>query len=539
VAENKCSCEAKAGIAMKGRDEFWVEMALPSEEMAHVIYQWRSDPATRAASLHTSLPEFEAFYKDFQAHYFSYNGLLPFFVRDGQERVAFVRFRPYDQADARPFIKGAEVSIVVHPDKRRQGFGIKALEYARQAARQAQVNILYAMVRPRNEPSKKLFLKSGYTLTEQRTVLVDTLSGREPVDVDIYTLDVEPVPLQQKVFLIAEIGSNWQIGTHEERRVLAARLVEAAAVAGFDAVKFQTFKAEKVYAKGAGKSRYLGGHGIDTDIHAVFHEIEMAYEELPYLSKLANDAGLSFMSTPFSPEDFDAVDPFVAYHKVASYEIAHLPLLEKVAASKKPVFVSTGASYPDEISFAVKELQSRGCKDITLLQCTASYPAPPESLNLRAMLSLASAFSLPVGLSDHSLDYVTAPLLAVAFGARAIEKHVTLRRSLPGPDSYFSIEPHEMKLFVEKVRLAEKMVGSGQKVVLPDEEELFMFAKRAVQAIRPIEAGEVLKDGDNIAILRPGNNCKGAHPSLYRQICGKQARHAISLGDGIQLEDVS
>ena len=524
---------------MKEKDHLWVEMALPTEDTAHVVYQWRSDPATRAASLHTSLPDFESFYKDFHAHYFSYNGLPPFFVRKGEERVAFVRFRPYDHADARPFIRGAEISIVVHPDKRRQGFGIKALEFARQAARQAQMHILYAMVRPQNEPSKKLFLKGGYTLAEQRLLPVDTLSGREGAEVDVYSLNVMPLLLQQNVFLIAEIGSNWQIGTHEERRELAARLVEAASVAGFDAVKFQTFKAEKVYAQGAGKSGYLGGHGIDKDIHALFHEVEMAYEDLPFLSKLARDAGLLFMSTPFSPEDFDAVDPFVAYHKIASYEIAHLPLLKKVAESKKPVFVSTGASYPDEIAFAVNELQSLGCNDITLLQCTASYPAPPESLNLRAMLSLASAFSLPVGLSDHSLDYVTAPLLAVAFGARAIEKHVTLKRSLPGPDSYFSIEPHEMKLFVEKVRLAEKMVGSGQKVVLANEEELFMFAKRAVQAIRSIEAGEVLKDEDNIAILRPGNNRKGAHPALYRQICGKRTRRAIPLGDGIQLEDVT
>jgi N-acetylneuraminate synthase len=245
------------------------------------------------------------------------------------------------------------------------------------------------------------------------------------------------------------------------------------------------------------------------------------------------------MSTPFSPQDFDAVDPYVSRHKIASYEIAHQPLLQKVAASKKPVFVSTGASFPEEIAFAVSELQKYGCEDITLLQCTAAYPAPSVAMNVRAMRSLAAAFALPVGLSDHSLDCVTAPILAVAYGARVIEKHVTLQRSLPVPDSYFSLEPPEMKLFVEKVRLAEEMVGSGDKSVFREEDELFFFAKRAIQAIRPIKRGEILQDGYNMAILRPGNNSKGAHPALYAQIVGKKAGRDIPAGEGIQCGDVS
>lgn len=191
-----------------------------------------------------------------------------------------------------------------------------------------------------------------------------------------------------------------------------------------------------------------------------------------------------------------------------------------------------------EIAFAVSVLQQAGCRDITLLQCTASYPASPSSMNIRVMLSLSSAFSLPVGLSDHSLDCVAAPLLAVAYGARVIEKHVTWKRSLPGPDSFFSIEPQEMKLFVEKVRLAEAMAGAGQKVVLHEEEELFSFAKRSVQAIRPITKGERLKEGVHMDILRPGKNIKGAHPALYPMISGKKACRDIPSGAGIQAEDV-
>lgn len=514
-----------------------VEVAIAPEEVEQLIYQWRSDPSVLKASLHTSLPDKETFSRDFHSAYYAYSGLYPFFLRKGDERVAFVRFRPYDRADSRPFVRGAEVSIIVHPEKRRQGFGLTALKRAKDIARQSQIHTLFAMIRPGNAASKALFVKAGYEFLEHRKVCVDSLSGREEIEVEAYALEVIPTPVQHHVFLVAEIGSNWQIGTHEERRKCAAQLVKAASDAGFDAVKFQTFRAEHVYAPSAGTSGYLAGHGINKDIHAIFRDLEMAYEELPFLSQLAKEAGLAFMSTPFSPEDFDAVDPYVHYHKIASYEIAHLPLLQRAAASKKPVFVSTGASFPAEIAFAVSELQRGGCRDITLLQCTASYPASPSSMNLRAMASLASAFSLPVGLSDHSADYVTAPVLAVAFGARVLEKHVTLKRSLPGPDTFFSIEPHEMKLFVEKVRLAEKMVGEGQKIVLPEEEELFMFAKRAVQAIRPIAQGEPLKDGYNVSILRPGNNTKGIHPALYAQVCEKKATRAIASGEGIQCGD--
>ncbi len=517
----------------------WPEAMHPSEEAAQLVYQWRSDPSTLSASLHTQLPDFSVFSRHFQTDYFSCYGLLPFFVRDAHARAALVRFRPYDRADSRPFVRSAEISVVVDPKRRRQGFGLCALSLAEQLARQAQVHVLYAMIRPENTASQNLFAKAGYAFLERRKIAVDSLYGREEPEVDVYALRLLPIPDRRRVFLVAEIGSNWQVGSHAERLELAARLVHAAADAGFDAVKFQTFRAEKVYAPCAGKSHYLEEHGIDTDIHALFRDLEMAYEDIPHLAQLAERAGLSFMSTPFSLEDFDAVDPYVHYHKIASYEIADFPLLQKAAASRKPVFVSTGASYPAEVAFAVSELQRAGCHDITLLQCTAAYPASSSSMNLRAMLSLASSFSLPVGLSDHSLDYVTAPLLAVAFGASVIEKHVTWKRSLPAPDSFFSIEPHEMKLFVEKVRLAEEMVGAGQKVVLPDEEELFFFAKRAVQAIRPVARGEMLKDGENIAILRPGKNQKGAHPALYPLICGKRACREILPGEGVQLKDVT
>jgi sialic acid synthase SpsE len=354
----------------------------------------------------------------------------------------------------------------------------------------------------------------------------------------VYRYDFHPTVLTPHVFVVAEIGSNWLVGSPSQNLEMASWLIDAAKEAKVDAVKFQTFRSEKVYAMNAGVSRYLSQQGLSRDIHEVFHDLEMSYDDIPCLAGLAKKAGLAFMSTPFSPEDFAAVDPYVSYHKIASYEIAFKPLLLLAAQSKKPVFLSTGASFFKEISWAVQTLREAGCRDLTILQCTAAYPALPHMMNIRAMNWLSKTFSCPVGLSDHSMDYDVAPLLAVAYGAKVIEKHITWDRTLPGPDHAFALEPHELRLFVEKVRLAEAMVGSGFKGVTSQEDELFHFAKRSLQAICPILVGDVIQEGKNIAILRPGNNIKGAHPALLPCIEGKKAKRSLLGGEGIHIEDV-
>ena len=519
------------------KNHVWAESAIFSDDVAALLYQWRSDPAARQSSLHTRL-DAPAFQRDLRCKFCGCADLQPFFLRSTDERVAFVHFRPYDEADTCPFIRSAEISIVVPSPRRRQGFGLAALQKAAELARQAGFHTLFALIRPNNEASKRLFASAGYAHTGKRTVQVESLEGREEVEVLVYSQIITPEVGRKDVYLVAEVGSNWQVGSKSDRHKLAANIIEEAAQAGFNAVKFQTFRAGLVYAPSAGKSAYLAEHGTDKDIHDLFKGLEMAYEEVPILADMAKRCGLDFMSTPFSTDDFDAVNPYVAIHKIASYEIAHEALLERVAATKKPVFLSTGASFLEEISFALSVLRRAGGTDITLLQCTAAYPAPPVAMNLRAIRTLAQAFLLPVGLSDHSLDCITAPVLAVAYGASVIEKHVTMNRSLPVPDSFFSIEPPEMRLFVEKVRLAEKMAGSGHKRVLPEEEELFLFAKRAVQAIQPIAKGERLIDGGNTAILRPGTNKKGAHPSQYADILGRVAVRPIAAGEGVLRGDV-
>jgi sialic acid synthase SpsE/RimJ/RimL family protein N-acetyltransferase len=512
-----------------------LELAECTEETARQVFAWRRDPVTAQNSLHTSLPDWETFWSHFQSDYFQ-SSLPTFFVRDGSDRVALIRFRPFEGSRL-PFILGFEISVVVNPAFRQKGYGFLALQKAEEIAKQRGVSILFAQIRPGNQVSKKLFEKAGYEFVRIHTTQVESLYGREQVDVELYQKQLLLIPKQKGVFLVAEIGSNWRIGSNQENRALAKDLIKMAADAGVDAVKFQTFRAEKVYAPHPGKVKYLKSAGTDKDIMDLFRDLEMAYEDVPYFASLAKEAGVEFMSTPFSVDDFNVVDPYVSHHKNASYELAYVPLLECIARSKKPVFLSTGASFIQEIAWAVSKLKKEGCEDITLLQCTAAYPAQPDMMNLRAMETLRTAFGLQVGLSDHSLDCVSAPVLAVAYGARVIEKHVTMRRSLPGPDQAFAIEPKELKIFVEKVRLAEKMVGSGDKKVLLQEEELFFFAKRAVQATRDIAPGEILRLGESIDILRPGSHTKGAHPAFASSLSGRRARRQIPMGEGVQLGD--
>lgn len=343
--------------------------------------------------------------------------------------------------------------------------------------------------------------------------------------------------LGDRVFIIAEAGSNWRQGTPDRDLKMAFALIDAAAAAGADAVKFQTYRAETLYAPGAGQTDYLAAAGIREPIEAVLKDLEMPYEMLPVLASRCRERGVAFMSTPFSGQDFAAVDPHVNVHKIASYEISHVRLLQMAARSGKPLVLSTGASSHADVAWAVETYRSAGGGELLLMQCTARYPAPPDSLNLRAIPRLAERFGVPVGLSDHSRDPVVAPVAAVALGARAVEKHFTLDNRLPGPDHAFAVTTDELRLLVRAVRGAEESMGTGEKRVLEPEQELFRFARRGLHATRDIRRGEPLREGVNVAILRPGKRRPGLHPRHLPEIEGRPARRDIACGDGIQIDD--
>lgn len=330
-------------------------------------------------------------------------------------------------------------------------------------------------------------------------------------------------------FVIAEAGSN-----HNGSLQRALELVDVAAEAGADAVKFQTFRAAKLYPKSAGTSDYLGD---PTPIYDIIAAMEMPPEWLPTLAERARARGLAFISSPFHEAAVELLDPYVDCFKIASYELTHAPLLRAVAARDKPVLLSTGASTLGEVARAVVTLRDAGCEQLALMQCTASYPTPPEAVHVRAMVTLRERFAVPTGLSDHSRDPVVAPTVATALGAALIEKHFTLSNELPGPDHRFAIEPDELFALCASVRAAETVLGSAERDPDPVEAELRSFARRSVFAVRPIAAGATI-DRQDVEVLRHGKNEGGLPPSALDRVIGSRARVAIASDRAVQASDL-
>lgn len=339
-----------------------------------------------------------------------------------------------------------------------------------------------------------------------------------------------PIGPGQPCFVIAEAGSN-----HNGSLPQAKELIDVAASAGADAVKFQVFRASRLYPRSAGVSEYLK---TATPIYDIIAAMEMPYEWLPELAGHAASRQIAFLATPFDEQSSDALDPYVEAFKVSSYEMTHLPLVAYLARKGKPLIVSTGTATLEEVAATVRECRQSGPGSLALLQCTAAYPAPIDSLNIRALKTLADQFDVPVGLSDHSRDPVVAPIAAVACGASIIEKHFTLSNAMPGPDHMFALEPAELRLMVEKVRQTEQALGTGEKTVSAVELELRAFARRSIFAIRAIRAGDPFTM-ENVAVLRCGNCPAGLAPAEFPSLLGRRAARPIALDTAVRSGDIA
>jgi len=334
-------------------------------------------------------------------------------------------------------------------------------------------------------------------------------------------------------FIIAEAGSNWKCGTSDEDLEQAKKLIKIASEAGADAVKFQTFKSSSVYAAGAGKFNPLKDLGVDEDIEKLFDDLSMPDEFIPELAETCKKNDVIFMSTPFSVDDAKKIEPFTSFNKIASFEINHVGLLEYFRKIEKPIILSTGASTYQEIDNAINFLQKEESKKIGLMQCTSTYPCPISALNLGVIPKMKEKYHVPVGFSDHSIDPIIGPVLAVGLGATFIEKHFTLDKSLSGPDHSFALNPIELKTMIKAIRDSEKAIGKCEKIILPEEEETRIFAKRSIQAITDIKKNDILKRGVNYDILRPGNRIRGIDPFKIFELEGKKSKKDVKMGDGI------
>jgi N,N'-diacetyllegionaminate synthase len=299
--------------------------------------------------------------------------------------------------------------------------------------------------------------------------------------------------------VIAEAGVN-----HNGDLGRARDMVHAAAAAGADYVKFQAFSAEGLVARGARTAPYQAANTGEADQRALLRGLEIGIEGFAVLAEACRAHRIGFMATAF---DVEMVEALLALGmdriKIASGELTNAPSLERFARLGKPVLLSTGMATLDEVGQAVDLLRANGAADITLLQCTSLYPAPPAALNLRAMQTMARHFGLPVGFSDHSpSDH--AAVAAVALGADVIEKHFTLDRGLPGPDHAASLEPSELAAMIAKLREIGAMLGDGVKAPTHDELATAALVRRSWHAARDLPAGTVIA-ADAVVLKRPAS----------------------------------
>lgn len=336
---------------------------------------------------------------------------------------------------------------------------------------------------------------------------------------------VDPIAIQGRsigagapCFIIAEAGVN-----HNGDLALAHRLVDAAADAGADAVKFQTFDADALASADAPSAAYqqlATGQGSQRDMLRRLTLDEPAHIEL---KRHADARGIIFLSTPFESASVELLERLqVPAFKVPSGELTNHLFLRLLAQKGKPLLVSTGMSELAEVEAAVRVLLQAQVQGFALLHCTSSYPAPLESVNLRAMQTLRSRFAVPVGYSDHTLGTVV-PVGAVALGAKVLEKHLTLSRTMTGPDHAASMEPDEMARLVKEVRAIEAALGDGEKIVQPCERETQRVARKSLFVARDLPVGHRLSESDLVA-RRPGT---GISPALLEEVLGRTLRRAL------------
>ena len=302
-------------------------------------------------------------------------------------------------------------------------------------------------------------------------------------------------------YVIAEAGSN-----HNRDLPTALALIDAAADAGADAVKFQTYTAEGLYSRFTPTMSYLEDDALVSEGESVWDlikRIEMPWEWHEPLARHAAQRGIDFLSTPFEEAAVDVLEGVgMPAYKIASYEVNHLPLIELCAKTGKPLLISTGMASLADLERALDAANAAGAEQIALLHCAINYPPRFEDLNLRAIQTLSTAFRLPVGWSDHTMGH-TADVTAVALGACIIEKHYTLDRQQEGPDHPFALEPDELADMVRAIRDTEASLGSSVKRATPAEAEMFRLGRRSLVASRALTAGHTVQKKD-IAVKRPG-----------------------------------
>lgn len=322
-------------------------------------------------------------------------------------------------------------------------------------------------------------------------------------------------------YIVAEMSAN-----HGQSFDQAVQIVCAAKEAGADSIKLQTYTPDTITVNC--RTEYFRIEGTiweGRNLYELYGEAYTPWEWQPKLAKIANDLGMDCFSTPFDPTAVDFLEAMnVPAYKIASFELVDIALIQRIARTGKPIIMSTGMATLEEIEEAVKAIREAGGTQLALLKCTSAYPALPEEMNLRTIPDLAARFGVPVGLSDHTLG-IAVPVAAVTLGACIVEKHLTLARSVPGPDSAFSLEPQEFKQMVDAIRTAEKALGRVSYELTKSEAASRVF-RRSLFVVADVKAGEVFTE-ENVRSIRPGH---GLPPKWLPELLGRRAMRDIARG---------
>ena len=331
----------------------------------------------------------------------------------------------------------------------------------------------------------------------------------------------------KSTFIIAEAGVN-----HNGSFELAKQLVDKAVWAEADCIKFQTFNSKNLVSKNAQKAEYQKKTTDSSESQLdMLKKLELSKEQFVELRDYCNQKGIMFLSTPFDLESIEFLASIgVKIWKIPSGEITNYPFLRAIGKRKESVIMSTGMCTLDEVRDAIGVLKTFGTSDITLLHCTTEYPAPYDSVNLNAMLTLQNEFGFNVGYSDHT-NGIEVPVAAVAMGASVIEKHFTLDKNMEGPDHKASLEPDELKLMVQSIRNVELALGDGTKRPSDAEKKNIAIARKSIVAACDIKKGEMFTE-ENLTAKRPGN---GISPMKWNYVIGKSAKRDFSEDELIEV----
>jgi N,N'-diacetyllegionaminate synthase len=354
----------------------------------------------------------------------------------------------------------------------------------------------------------------------------DKKAGITMKDADI-GVGKKTIGSRNDVFVIAEIGIN-----HNGSVLQAEKMIDVAAECGADAVKFQSYRADKLIIPSL--DRYAQQNDAES-AYQMLRRFELSFPEQEKLKKHADQRGVIFFSTPFDEESVDFLASLeVPLFKIASGDMTHMPLLQHVASKKKPILLSTGMSYLSEVAEALGYLRSAGAQEIILMHCVSAYPAAPREMNLRTLQTMHSHFELPVGLSDHSPG-IMAPLIAAALGAVVIEKHFTLDKNAGGPDHKASMDPVDLRLLVKNLRDVEVYLGDARKRAVGSEVDSRLLGRRSIVAVTDIHVDDTIAPS-MLACKRPGT---GLEPKYWDKIIGKTARRNIEKDTILQWEDLA